>query len=409
MKKDAKPQEVKQILKTKQILSFYSLCAHFFSRSGDCAVQAGPRRHGAAAHPHHRGVRAARWGRNVGGDASLSEGAGGEGGGSQRLPGRWHHIPSAAQRTLRHWRTAGEMRRTRNSGMFQSHKGKKEVQETCPHSSVPPCRVTLVWPGERSSWTLTAAGALTEAGLSLGRTTQRWTARPPTLPAGWPNLWWKPVSAGESWSRWVNKTSRKSRSRSCWRSKMHQCSDHCFRCPMLSEWPTRSPSPSSTMGPPRRARRSCWTLCRRTLTSVREKSWGRSCAASLFPSRSGTNFQTLTWVRFLSQGSWPEEADLPAHRRLRPLWSWRLFMGGAKEAEILTPPALHHTIIHPHNLLVGLRCCPLHMCLSASSSLLFTLFTHAATSLHTKMSPPHLFCIAHNSTRHKKYPRWQDM
>lgn len=43
---------------------------------------------------------------------------------------------------------------------------------------------------------------------------------------------------------------------------------------MLSELPIHSPSPSSTMGRPRRPRRSCWKLWIRTLTSVRESSWG---------------------------------------------------------------------------------------------------------------------------------------
>ncbi|XP_031658239.1 S-adenosylmethionine synthase isoform X2 [Oncorhynchus kisutch] len=38
--------------------------------------------------------------------------------------------------------------------------------------------------------------------------------------------------------------------------------------PMPLEWPIPCPSPSSTMGLPRRARGSCWTLSRRTLTSA---------------------------------------------------------------------------------------------------------------------------------------------
>lgn len=55
---------------------------------------------------------------------------------------------------------------------------------------------------------------------------------------------------------------------------MCACSWHYCRYPMLLESPIHCLSPSSTMGPPRRARRSCWKLWKRTLTSVQELSWG---------------------------------------------------------------------------------------------------------------------------------------
>lgn len=45
-------------------------------------------------------------------------------------------------------------------------------------------RVTLELQAGKSSSTRTEAGALTEAGLSQAKTSQRWTAPPPTLPAG---------------------------------------------------------------------------------------------------------------------------------------------------------------------------------------------------------------------------------
>lgn len=47
-----------------------------------------------------------------------------------------------------------------------------------------------------------------------------------------------------------------------------------FRCPTLSGSPIRCPCQYSTMEPPRRARRSCWKLSRRTLISGQELSWG---------------------------------------------------------------------------------------------------------------------------------------
>lgn len=53
--------------------------------------------------------------------------------------------------------------------------------------------------------------------------------------------------------------------------------------------------------------------------------------------------------RSYCQGSWPEEAHLPAHSSLRSLWSWCLFMGGAKEADVLNTPLLFNgpCICHP--------------------------------------------------------------
>lgn len=45
-------------------------------------------------------------------------------------------------------------------------------------------RVTLELQAGKSSSTRTEAGELTEAGLSPAKTSQRWTAPPPMLPAG---------------------------------------------------------------------------------------------------------------------------------------------------------------------------------------------------------------------------------
>ena len=45
---------------------------------------------------------------------------------------------------------------------------------------------------------------------------------------------------------------------------------HYCRYPMLLESPIHCLSPSSTMGPPKRVRRSCWKLWKRTLTSAQE-------------------------------------------------------------------------------------------------------------------------------------------
>lgn len=62
-------------------------------------------------------------------------------------------------------------------------------------------RAMLEWRAGRSSSTRMAVGGPTGAGRSLGRTTPRWTAQPPTLPAGWQSLWWRPNCAGGSWCR----------------------------------------------------------------------------------------------------------------------------------------------------------------------------------------------------------------
>ena len=63
-------------------------------------------------------------------------------------------------------------------------------------------RVMLGLQAEKSLSTHMEAGVLTEVELSPEKTSQRWTAPPPTLPAGWPNPWSKPNCAGEFWCRW---------------------------------------------------------------------------------------------------------------------------------------------------------------------------------------------------------------
>ncbi len=64
-------------------------------------------------------------------------------------------------------------------------------------------REMLVWLAVRLSWTLTEAGALMEAALSLGRITLKLTVQLPMRPAGWPSLWWRLICASVSWSRWI--------------------------------------------------------------------------------------------------------------------------------------------------------------------------------------------------------------
>lgn len=45
----------------------------------------------------------------------------------------------------------------------------------------------------------------------------------------------------------------------------------------------------------------------------------------------------MFWILFVLQGTGSEETHLPAHRSVRPLRPWRLFLGDAQEAEILNP------------------------------------------------------------------------
>lgn len=131
---------------------------------------------------------------------------------------------------------------------------------------------------------------------------------------------------------------------------------------MPLEWPIPCPSPSSTMGLPRRARGSCWTLSRRTLTSALVSLSGSAeqwwLPATLFVSKgfhgvkAGPRWRrgsTFKWRRQLGlpsgksmhlfiyptpycvslfQGAGPEKAHLPADRCLWPLWAGGLPLGG---------------------------------------------------------------------------------
>lgn len=87
---------------------------------------------------------------------------------------------------------------------------------------------------------------------------------------------------------------------------------------------------------------------------------------------------------FLSKGAWPKEAHLSVHSIVRPLWSWRLFMGGAKEAEILNPSFLFPEECYRETYLFVYH--P-----PSSSSFFVFLFTTARSphpSLNDALSPP---------------------
>ena len=54
----------------------------------------------------------------------------------------------------------------------------------------------------RSLWTPTADLPATAAAPSRARTPARWTAAPPTPPAGWPRTWWPPAWPAAARCRW---------------------------------------------------------------------------------------------------------------------------------------------------------------------------------------------------------------
>ena len=54
----------------------------------------------------------------------------------------------------------------------------------------------------RSLWTPTAVLPATAAAPSRARTPARWTAAPPTPPAGWPRTWWLPAWPAAARCRW---------------------------------------------------------------------------------------------------------------------------------------------------------------------------------------------------------------
>jgi S-adenosylmethionine synthetase len=78
-------------------------------------------------------------------------------------------------------------------------------------------------PAARSSWTRTGARVATAGGPSAGRTPPRWTAPPPTPPAGPPRTWWLPAPPAGARSSWPTPSGWPSPCRSTWTASEPEC------------------------------------------------------------------------------------------------------------------------------------------------------------------------------------------